>query len=554
MQYIPHDYQAYCIQRVVEDPTVGLFLRPGLGKTVITLSAVNILKYFRWQVAKVLVVAPKKVAEATWSKEAAKWDHLQHLRVSTVLGSASKRIKALNTPADVYVINRENFEWLVDYYQQAWPFDMVVFDESTSFKNPQSKRFKAAKRIRRFIKKVVLLTGTPSSKGLIDLWAQVYLLDGGARLGPTLSAYRERYFDPDQRSRTQIFSYKAKDGAESAVLTAISDICISMKAEDYLQLPDFIQHEIPVMLDPKAKKAYDQFERDLLLEVDEDIITAGTAGVLVGKLLQFCNGAVYGNDGKVVPVHDCKLEAYTELLEQLNGEHCLTFYGYQHDKDRILERLEKYNRGRADKLRVRVYKGVEDEDAWNAGEVDVLLVHPASCAYGLNLQAGGRHVVWYGLNWSFELNDQGNCRLYRQGSPYKAPTPTLLEEIQTAIDPEQNAGEGLGLAPIGHVVHVTGVTPEEVDIALHLTYASGWDWDAVKSYVEAVIDAYFVELSQDWASSDFLTVRISQIESRILSECSNMITDIGGTKINGQENNLALGPDSIPARGEVTDG
>lgn len=202
-------------------------------------------------------------------------------------------------------------------------------------------------------------------------------------------------------------------------MTAISDICISMKAEDYLQLPDFIQHEIPVMLDPKAKKAYDQFERDLLLEVDEDIITAGTAGVLVGKLLQFCNGAVYGNDGKVVPVHDCKLEAYTELLEQLNGEHCLTFYGYQHDKDRILERLEKYNRARADKLRVRVYKGVEDEDAWNAGEVDVLLVHPASCAYGLNLQAGGRHVVWYGLNWSFELNDQGNCRLYRQGSPYE---------------------------------------------------------------------------------------------------------------------------------------
>ena len=418
MQYTPHDYQAYCIQRVVKDPAVGLFLRPGLGKTGRTLAAVNILKYFRWQVAKVLVVAPKKVAEATWSKEAAKWDHLQHLRVSTVLGSAAKRIKALNTPADVYVINRENFEWLVDYYQQAWPFDMVVFDESTSFKNSQSKRWKAAKRIRRFIKKVVLLTGTPSSKGLIDLWAQVYLLDGGARLGPTLSAYREHYFDPDRRSRTQIFSYKAKDGAESAVLTAISDICISMKAEDYLQLPDFIQHEIPVMLDPKAKRAYDQFERDLLLEVDEDVITAGTAGVLVGKLLQYCNGAVYGNDGHVVPVHDCKLEAYTELLEGLNGEHCLTFYGYQHDKDRILERLEKYNRGRADKLRVRVYKGSEDEDAWNTGEVDVLLVHPASCAYGLNLQAGGRHVVWYGLNWSFGLNDQGNCRLYRQGSPY----------------------------------------------------------------------------------------------------------------------------------------
>lgn len=414
MKYVPHDYQAYCIQRVVEDPAVGLFLRPGLGKTVITLSAVNILKYFRWQVQKVLVVAPKKVAEATWSKEAAKWDHLQHLRTSVVLGSAIKRIKALNTPADIYVINRENVEWLADYYKQAWPFDMVVLDESTSFKNSQSKRWKAMRRVRRFIKRMVLLTGTPSSKGLIDLWAQVYLLDCGERLGQSLSAYRERYFDPDQRSRTQIFSYKAKDGAESAVLDAISDICISMKAEDYLELPDFIQHEVPVLLDAKARRAYDQFERDLLLEVDEDVITAASAAVLVGKLLQMCNGAVYSNDGHIVPVHDCKLEAYLELLEQLNGEHCLTFYGYQHDRDRILEALKKHRKD----LRVRVYKTVEDEEAWNNGEVDVLLVHPASCAYGLNLQAGGQHVVWYGLNWSFELNDQGNCRLYRQGSPY----------------------------------------------------------------------------------------------------------------------------------------
>lgn len=355
MQYTPHNYQAYCIQRVVEDPAIGLFLRPGLGKTVITLTAVNILKYFRWQVAKVLVVAPKTVAEATWAKEAAKWDHLQHLRISTVLGSATKRIRALNTPADVYVINRENVEWLVDYYKQAWPFDMVVLDESTSFKNGNSKRFKAMKRVRRFVKKMVLLTGTPSSKGLIDLWAQVYLLDGGERLGQTLEAYRERYFDPDQRSRTQIFSYKAKDGAESAVLSAISDICISMKAEDYLQLPENIQHEIPVALDPKALRDYKQFERDLLLELDEDVVTASTAGVLVGKLLQYCNGAVYGTEGQVVPVHDCKLDAYMELLERLDGEPALTFYGYQHDRDRIIERLEKYNKGRKDKLRVRVY-------------------------------------------------------------------------------------------------------------------------------------------------------------------------------------------------------
>lgn len=412
MQYKPHEYQTYCIQRVMNDPAVGLFLRPGLGKTVITLTAVNALKYFCWQVSKTLVIAPKKVAEATWSKEAAKWDHLQNLRISVILGSVNQRIKALNTPADIYIINRENTEWLVDYYKQMWPFDMVVLDESTSFKNPQSKRFKAMRRIRRFIKRIVLLTGTPSSKGLIDLWAQVYLLDGGSRLGPTLGAYRERYFDPDQRNQNQIFSYKAKDGAEDAVLKAISDICISMKAEDYLQLPSFIEHEIPIMLNAKAKRDYNKFERDLLLEIDENILTAGTAGVLTGKLLQFCNGAVYDSDGQAVTVHDCKLEAYMELLEQLGDEPALTFYGYQHDRDRILERLSKM------KKRVRVYKGVEDEDAWNNGQVDVLLVHPASCAYGLNLQAGGRHVVWYGLNWSFELNDQGNCRLWRQGSPY----------------------------------------------------------------------------------------------------------------------------------------
>ena len=411
MQYTPHNYQAYCIQRVVEDPAVGLFLRPGLGKTVITLTAVNILKYFRWQVAKVLVVAPKKVAEATWSKEAAKWDHLKHLRISTVLGNTNRRIKALNTPADVYVINRENVEWLADYYKQAWPFDMVVLDESTSFKNANSKRFKAMKRVRRFIKKMVLLTGTPSSKGLIDLWAQVYLLDEGARLGKTLTQYRQIYFDCNTHGG-HFTEYSAKDGAEAAVLAAISDICISMKAEDYLELPSCISHEIPVLLDTKAQREYKQFEWELLLEIDENVITAGTAGVLTGKLLQFCNGALYGNEGQVVPVHDCKLEAYMELLEQIGGEPALTFYGYKHDKDRILERLKKTN------LRVRVYEGVKDEEAWNAGEVDVLLVHPASCAYGLNLQAGGRHVIWYGLNWSFELNDQGNCRLWRQGSPY----------------------------------------------------------------------------------------------------------------------------------------
>ena len=413
MEFKPHNYQAYCIQRIVQDPAVGLFLRPGLGKTSITLTAVNILRYYYWQVQRVLVIAPKKVAEATWSKEAAKWDHLKHLKVITVLGSTQKRIRALNTPADVYVINRENVPWLVDYYQQAWPFDMVVCDESTSFKNHQSKRFKALKLIRRFCKKMILLTGTPSSKGLIDLWAQVYLLDEGERLGKTISAYRERYFIANTHGG-HFTDYAPKSDAEDAVFDAINDICVSMKAEDYLELPECVENEIPVVLDDKAQREYDRFERDLLLEIEDETLTASGAAVLTGKLLQFCNGAVYGNDtgGEWVNIHDSKLDAYIELLEQFGGEPCMTFYGYKHDLERILDRLKKT------KLRVRVYSGSKDEDDWNAGKIDVLLAHPASCAYGLNLQAGGRHVVWYGLNWSFELNDQGKCRLWRQGSEF----------------------------------------------------------------------------------------------------------------------------------------
>lgn len=411
MEYEPHDYQKYCIDRIVNDPAVGLFLRPGLGKTSITLTAVNILRYLRWEVSKVLVIAPKKVAEATWSKEAAKWRHLQHLKVVTVLGSTAKRINALNTPADVYVINRENVPWLVDYYKQAWPFDMLVCDEATSFKNPQSKRFKALKLIRRFCKKVVLLTGTPSSTGLMDLWSQVYLLDEGARLGKTISQYRERYFTANTHGG-HFTDYKPKSDAQTAVLDAISDICVSMKAEDYLELPECVEHEIPVVLDGKAKREYEQFERDLLLEIEDETITAQGAAVLTGKLLQFCNGAVYNADKQPVSVHDCKLDAYMELLEQLDGETVITFYSFKSDLDRLLERLGKT------KKRVRVYSGPQDEDDWNTGKIDVLLAHPASCAYGLNLQAGGRHIVWFGLNWSFELNDQGKCRLWRQGSEY----------------------------------------------------------------------------------------------------------------------------------------
>lgn len=409
MIYEPYPYQQYCAARIVADAAVGLFLDMGLGKTVITLDAINTLRYDRWAVQRVLIIAPKKVAEGTWTKEAQKWEHLRHLRISAVLGSQQKRLRALATPADIYVINRDNVAWLVDYFKNAWPFDMVVLDESSSFKNSQSKRFKALKLVRSRINRLVELTGTPASNGLIDLWAQIYLLDGGARLGRTLGQYRERFFDPDKRSRTQIFSYTPKDGSMEYIQQAIGDICVSMKAEDYLNLPDRMFDDVPVVLDDKARKAYRQLERDLLLDLDEGQITAASAGVLTGKLLQLCNGAVYDSEKRPLAIHNCKVEAFLEVLEQLNGQHCLVFYNFQHDRDRLLAALDPLG------LRVRVYQNAADEDAWNAGEIDVLLAHPASCAYGLNLQNGGHHIVWFGLTWSLEQYEQANKRLHRQG-------------------------------------------------------------------------------------------------------------------------------------------
>lgn len=414
MRYEPHNYQAYATQRIVDGPAVGLFLSMGLGKTVITLTAVNELKYNRFQVARCLVVAPKKVAEATWATEAAKWDHLRHLRIIPVLGSAKRRIAALATPGDVWVINRENVPWLVDYCRNTWPFDMVVLDESSSFKNASSKRFKALRLVRPRIRRIVELTGTPSPNGLEDLWAQVYLLDGGARLGKTLTSYREAFFTQDYSRPGQMYrTYSPQDGAEDRIKAAISDICVSMRAEDYITLPDYVEDIVPVALDTKAKRAYDALERDMLLQVDEATITAGSAAVLNGKLLQLCSGAVYDETGNVVRIHDCKLEAFMELVEGLHGEHALVFYWFQHERDRLLEALAKTG------LRVRVYTGSADGEAWNAGEVDVLLAHPMSCGYGLNLQQGGHHAVWYGYpNWALELYQQANARLHRQGQQH----------------------------------------------------------------------------------------------------------------------------------------
>lgn len=426
MIYEPYPYQQYCAARIVADAAVGLFLDMGLGKTVITLDAINTLRYDRWAVQRVLIIAPKKVAEGTWTKEAQKWEHLRHLRISAVLGSQQKRLRALATPADIYVINRDNVAWLVDYFKNAWPFDMVVLDESSSFKNSQSKRFKALKLVRSRINRLVELTGTPASNGLIDLWAQIFLLDGGARLGRTLGQYRERFFDPDKRSRTQIFSYTPKDGSMEYIQQAIGDICVSMKAEDYLNLPDRMFDDVPVVLDDKARKAYRQLERDLLLELDEGQITAASTGVLTGKLLQLCNGAVYDSEKRPLAIHNCKVEAFLEVLEQLNGQHCLVFYNFQHDRDRLLAALEPLG------LRVRVYQSAADEDAWNAGEIDVLLAHPASCAYGLNLQNGGHHIVWFGLTWSLEQYEQANKRLHRQGQRHPVIVHHLV--VQGGMD------------------------------------------------------------------------------------------------------------------------
>ncbi len=413
MKYIPHAYQSYCINRLLTDPALGLFLDMGLGKTVITLTAINDLKRNRFAVSKVLVIAPKKVAEATWSKEAAKWDHLKMLRVVPVLGTLTKRVRALNTPGDVYVINRENVPWLVEYYRNAWPFDMVVADEFSSFKNHQAKRFKALTWVRKHITRFVGLTGTPAPNGLLDLWAQVYLLDEGKRLRDRITKYRERYFEPDQRNRDHIFSYVPKPGADEVIRQLIGDICVSMKAEDYLELPDCISVTVPVLLDGKAQATYDKLEKEMLLEVDESIIDAGSAAVLTNKLLQLCNGAVYDENRETVEIHRCKIEAFMELVEGLNGQPALVFYSFKHDLARIKKALAKSG------LRVRELKSPQDEDDWNARNIDILLAHPASCAYGLNLQQGGNHVIWFGLNWSLELYQQANKRLHRQGQAEK---------------------------------------------------------------------------------------------------------------------------------------
>lgn len=405
MIFNPYPYQTEAVQWILDRPASGLFLGMGMGKTVVTLTAIDELMFDRLEVEKVLVIAPLRVAQDTWAKETAKWEHLKHLRVSRVLGPAEARLAALNAEADIYVINRENVPWLVESAPK-WPFDMVVIDELSSFKSHQAKRFKALRRVLGRVKRIVGLTGTPAPNGLIDLWPQIYLLDRGERLGKTVGAYRSRYFIPDRSNGHIVYSYKLMPGAEEAIHDKLSDLCMSLRKEDYLSLPGQIYETVELTPPPALLKKYKQFERDRIMEAmdDDGEIVALNAAALTGKLLQFANGAIYDAEKGVHALHDVKLDALEELVEAANGEPVLVFYAFQHDRDRIKTRID-----------CRELRTGEDIDAWNRKEIPVAIAHPASVGHGLNLQEGGHIIIWFGLTWSLELYQQANERLNRPG-------------------------------------------------------------------------------------------------------------------------------------------
>ena len=407
MHFKPHSYQEYAIDKIIELPAVGLFMDMGMGKTVSTLTAVLKLLFDYFEVSKVLVIAPLRVADTTWTDEVDKWEHLSELRVAKVLGSQDDRSKALSKQADIYVINRENVSWLVERYKERWPFDMIVVDELSSFKSPKSKRFKDLKKVLPYIKRIVGLTGTPAPNSLLDLWPQLYLLDRGERLGKTLTSYREKYFLPDKRNQHIVYTYKLRPFADQEIHKKISDICISLSAKDYLDLPERIDNIIKVKLENDVMNQYKEFEKEKLLELKDTDITAATAGVVVGKLLQMANGQIYDDEGQVHMIHEAKLEALSEIIENVNGQPVLVFYNFKHDYDRLVCRFKK--------LEPRTLQNSQDIKDWNEGKVKMLLAHPASVGHGLNLQAGGNIIIWYGLTWSLELYQQANARLYRQG-------------------------------------------------------------------------------------------------------------------------------------------
>ena len=405
MQYKPHRYQEFAKEHIIRHAVAALFLDMGLGKTVITLTAIKELMYERFEIQKVLVIAPLRVARDTWPAEIRKWDHLAGLTYAVAVGTQAERLAALRSKADIHIINRENVTWLVEESGLPFDNDMIVIDELSSFKSYRAKRFKSLLSVRRTVKRIVGLTGTPSSNGLMDLWAQFRLLDLGERLGRYISRYRERYFLPDKRNAQVVFTYKLKPGAEEQIYNAISDITISMKAEDYLDLPPCIHNVVKVVLSEREREVYERFRKEMVISLGGEEIDAMNAAALSNKLLQMANGAVYDDRHTGHQIHDRKLDALEDLIEAANGRPVMVCYWFRHDLERIRRRFPT----------VRELKTAKDIEDWNVGKIPVALVHPASAGHGLNLQYGGCTLVWFGLTWSLELYQQTNKRLHRQG-------------------------------------------------------------------------------------------------------------------------------------------
>lgn len=413
MKYNPHAYQDHASRHIIENLGAGLFLEMGLGKTVSALTAANELLYGTLEVGRILVVGPLRVAREVWTDERDKWDHLKHIRISKVIGDEKTRVTALRVPADIYVTNVEQIVWLTAYYGSAWPFDMVILDESSKFKDQSTRRFKALRKKLPYIKRLVLLTGSPASNGLMGLWSQMFLLDRGQRLGETITSYRDKYF----RKKDNGFGYEIRRESKDSVLgegiyekeiyDKISDICISMKTADYLQLPERVSNVVNVTLEPGTLKKYLQFEKDCILQLDSAEVTAVNAGVLTNKLLQYANGAVYDDKQSWHEVHAAKLEALEEIIEEANGENVLVAYSFKSDLERILARFSGSN--------IRTLKTTQDFKDWNSGEINVGLIHPKSAGHGLNLQYGGHIFAWFGKSWSLEDSEQAPARIYRQG-------------------------------------------------------------------------------------------------------------------------------------------
>lgn len=408
MKYVPHNYQTYATEFIEEHPVAAVLLDMGLGKSVITLTAIHDLCLDTFEVQKVLVIAPLRVARDTWKAEIEKWDHLKDLKYSIAVGTEAERKAALLKDAHVYIINRENVMWLIEQSGLPFDYDMVVIDELSSFKSHQAKRFRSLMKVRPTITRIVGLTGTPSSNGLMDLWAEFKLLDMGKRLGRFITHYRDEFFRPDKRNGQVIFSYKPKDGAEDEIYRRISDITISMKSTDYLKMPECIINEVEVSLSEKEMKMYNGLKTDLVLAIANKEIDAVNAGALSNKLSQMANGAVYDENKNYIEIHDRKLDALEDLIEQANGKPVLVAYWFKHDFERIRKRFD-----------VREIKSSKDITDWNSGKIPVAVIHPASAGHGLNIQEGSSTLIWFGLTWSLELYLQTIARLWRQGQKSK---------------------------------------------------------------------------------------------------------------------------------------